>query len=114
MKDLSILRKAKEIKATSLCGKRFIDEYINSEHIFLEDVYNSHSYYKQIAYNQCHKFFEDAEGVSFRIISYNSQQFSVGFVVEDENFNDYLVIITRCNYYKIRKDFERYSFFERI
>lgn len=53
----------------------------------LYDCYNSHSYAKERAYNYCCNLYSKLNGYDFKIISYNTNQFSVGFYYKNENDN---------------------------
>lgn len=53
----------------------------------LNDCYNNYSYAKENAYNYCKDLQTKYNGYDFKIISYNTNQFSVGFYYKNENDN---------------------------
>lgn len=61
------------------------EKYCESMNVTLRDVYNNYSVYKERAYERCTKRFLDMQGQRFRIISFNSQMFSIGFRYYENN-----------------------------
>lgn len=64
----------------------------------LSDCYNSYSYAKERAYNYCRNLYNEYNGYDFKIISYNTNQFSVGFYCD---FDD------KTNFVYITKSYDR-------
>ena len=66
---------------------------INSDYIFLDDVYSSFSKEKENAYKDCVNDMEHLRGFNFRITSFNSFLFSCGFFYRDDES------VLHCRYY---------------
>lgn len=71
-------------------------KYLKSSDTQLFDCYDKPSQAKHKAYEYCLDLFSKYDGSDFRIIGYNTSQFSVGFMFEKDNKN-YLAYITKDN-----------------
>lgn len=85
------------IKATTKKGKNMLRRANNKEGFELRQVYNSYSYAKQTAWNDCYKQCLLEHGLFFRIISHNTFGFSVAWDVEngvriETPQNSYLIV----------------------
>lgn len=60
-----------------------IQAYDNSHWYYLWDVYSSYSTKKVQAYNRCAELMKRLNGWGLRILSYNCDTFSVGFLFAD-------------------------------
>lgn len=78
---------------------RFIKEYRNSYNYSIYDCYSKPSENKVLAYEETRNYMESIGGKGYRILSYNTYSFTCGFM-----FKNYLCIITKDNYYKIKLD----------
>lgn len=58
----------------------------------LSDCYNSYSYAKEKAYNYCKNLQTQYNGYDFKIISYNTMQFTVGFYCDFEGKTNFVYI----------------------
>lgn len=85
----------KEVKYNDSIYKR----YLRSDDTQLFDCYDKPSQAKHKAYEYCLDLFREYNGSDFRIIGYNTSQFSVGFEFEKDG-KTYLAYIT--------KDYDRY------
>lgn len=80
--------------------RTIVRAYRKSQNRSLSQCYKSFSEGKREAYKVCvHKYLED-NGEDFRIISYNTCIFTVGYVVKEED-KQYLVVITPTKKEKI-------------
>lgn len=61
-----------------------IERFYNSEFDSLRDCYNSWSYAKRTAYYNCLCKCDDMDGWRFRIISFNSKNFTCAWLYEDK------------------------------
>lgn len=77
-------------------------DYINSNATDLDDVYSNYSIYKARAYNRCRDLMLDMNGWGLRILSHNSQAFTVGFEYLDSETGEI------CFAY-ITKDYDRFT-----
>lgn len=80
-------------RKTTLCA---YERYKKSSAMTLYDVYKQPSSAKLLAYDRCVECMNRQEGRNLRIISYNSQTFTCGFIT-----NLYFVYITPWNIYHI-------------
>lgn len=76
--------------------------YLKSTSHDLYDVYSSYSIYKARAYNRCRDLMLDMNGWGLRILSHNSQAFTVGFEYPDSETGEI------CFAY-ITKDYDRFT-----
>lgn len=60
--------------------KSIYERYLKSETYNLRQCYETYSWRKEMAYERCCKTYTEKNGYRFRIIGYNSMQFSVGFI----------------------------------
>lgn len=67
----------REVKATTLAGQ--IEMHDRATAFELSDVYGRCSYQKEHAWNYCYNLYRKLQGWDFKIISFNTFQFSVGF-----------------------------------
>lgn len=70
--------------------------YDRSKHSTLEQVYITYSREKGLAYRYCRRQMDEEHGANFKIVSYNSMQFSAGWTTFEG-----LRIETRDNSYLI-------------
>lgn len=73
--------------------------YKKSKNRSLNDIYLSYSNVKVYAMQKCLELYYIDKGNDFRIVGYNSQFFSVGYIRTDEYGNDTFVWITAFNTY---------------
>lgn len=66
-------------------AKAHIDSYERSRCTRLWDVYAKPSRYKAIAFDECRELMYALHGLDLRILSYNAQTFSVGFLFPDKD-----------------------------
>ena len=60
--------------------KNQFEYYAKSQNHTLRDVYGSYSYQKEKAMNYCQELMKKYNGYGLKIISFNTFQFSVGFI----------------------------------
>ena len=75
----------------------FINEYINSYNYSIYDCYTKPPKNKIQAYEETRNYMESIGGHGYRILSFNCQTFTCGFIVKN-----YLYIITKVNLYTIK------------
>lgn len=97
---------AKDITDTSK-AKKYVKEYINSCYYSIEECYKKPSRNKYLAEIEIKRKIENLESndLLYKIISFNSCQFTCGYIVCVEELNtyiNYLIIETACNTYIIR------------
>lgn len=96
-----------------LRGKRaleFIEKWYCSSASKLDDVYYSYSKEKEYAFNYCYRQFldegqidENVESIGFRIISWNKNEFTVGWLLHNMRTGEWLLRVeTKSNSYFIR------------
>lgn len=78
-----------------------IQAYDNSHWYYLWDVYSNYSEYKVQAYNRCIDLMNRLNGWGLRILSYNSNVFTVGFLFADPDTG-----VIRFAY--ITRDYDRF------
>lgn len=66
---------------------------------YLSDVYGHYSGSKERAWEYCRELEFTLEGWGGCIVSHNITQFTYGFIVEDDNGIEYIVIVTKCHNY---------------
>lgn len=81
------------------------NNYTKSNLYCLSDCYGTHSRNKENAFQYCLSLKEAYNGIQLRIISYNSQCFSVGFIGEIDG--------QRAFFY-ITRDYDRYILLNEI
>ncbi len=91
------------IKCNTKQIKTNYKHYLQSSYYNLYDCYNQPSYYKIQALEYCKKLMKKYNGKSLKIIGYNSQTFSVGFVGEIDN---------KEAFFYITRDYDRYIFID--
>ena len=91
----------KKLNAKSNLGQHFVEAYNRSVMCALEDAYTKPSTAKQAAFGRCQRQCEAENGRRLRIISFNCNQFTVGFEVTTASGATELRVITRCNDYLI-------------
>lgn len=72
---------------------REYERYLSSNAYELSDVYTRYSHAKRIAYFRIHWYMEDIGGYDLRIVSFNTQKFTVGFRVR-YNGKEYFIYET--------------------
>lgn len=70
----------------------------------LAECYNNPSQAKRTAINKCYAIKHGFGGMGGRIVSYNTMQFTYGFLVPLENGDTELHIITKDNHYVMEYD----------
>ena len=70
--------------------------YLRSNLTTLKQCYNSWSWAKERAYNECKNRCAEMKGHDFRIISYNLNVFTIGYLYEKDN-KTYLHYETNVN-----------------
>ena len=91
----------KKLNAKSNLGQHFVEAYIRSTWHTLKDAYVKPSSAKQAAFKRCQQQCKAENGDRLRIISFNCNQFTVGFEVTTASGATELRVITRCNDYLI-------------
>lgn len=71
----------------------------------LNDCYRNASYNKQCAFNRCLELCRKYDGRHLKIISYNTMQFTVGFIGEIDN---------KTAFFYITRDHDRYIYLDEI
>lgn len=82
------------IKSTTKKGYNMMQSAMNYDGYYLYDIYNSYSYEKQKAWEDCLNMCQKENGKNFHIFSHNSFNFSVAWEVENG-----IRIETSCNSY---------------
>ena len=92
-------------KVNSITVARAFDKYLDSTDRTLNDVYGTYSYAKAQGYARCVRLMNEYNGNDLRIISHNTDKFTVGFTgwVNDE----------LCFFY-ITPDYDKYMTFADI
>lgn len=72
--------------------------YMNGNRFSLECCYKNPSLHKQMAYRQCELTRLECGGICGGVVSYNTHQFTYGFIVY-LNGNKYFCLITAYNTY---------------
>lgn len=94
---------------TSKVIKTAYEQYKKSHLYTLNDCYQNASYNKQRAYNYCRELAHNHDsyivGEPLKIIGYNSQTFSVGFVG---------IINGKKAFFYITKSYDRYIYFDEL
>lgn len=91
----------KKLSAKSKLGQHFVEAYIRSTWHTLKDAYVKPSSAKQAAFERCQRICEAEKGDCLRIISFNCNQFTVGFEVTTASGATELRVITKSNDYVI-------------
>lgn len=88
--------------------KGIYERYKNSYRRNLYDCYERFSKNKIHAYENCKRYMEKYDGYDFRIISFNSHIFTVGFKFMDNKGTEFLMYITPSKEEKfiIEEDYE--------
>ena len=84
------------IKSTTKKGYNMMQSAMNYDGYYLRDIYNSYSYEKQKAWEDCLNMCQKENGKNFHIFSHNSFSFSVAWEVENG-----IRIKTSCNSYLV-------------
>lgn len=83
-------------------AQRFITRYDCSEVFTLSECYVRYSEAKERAYRRCHNICYEMNGWGFRIMSYNSQMFTCGWLYEDKETGVIMLNVeTAYNSYQI-------------
>lgn len=89
------------------CKRKFMkgvyNYYLLSNDYGLRDVYKSYSLYKERAFEYCRNLVAKYNGIQGRIISFNSNVFTYGFIGEIEG---------KRAFFYITKDYDRYIYLE--
>ena len=96
--------KTKQIKAS-------YKSYLNSNYYELYHCYDNYSYYKAIAFENCRDLMQRVNGYGLKIISFNSQCFTVGFI--GEMVDEKTGAIEKAFFY-ITRDYDRFIFLDEI
>ena len=91
----------KKLSAKSKLGQHFVEAYYKSTWHTLKDVYAKPSMAKQAAFKRCQWICEVENGDRLRVISANSQCFTVAFEVTTALGATELRVITKCHDYVI-------------
>ena len=86
----------KRINENTKKGTQFINAYNRSNYTSLRECYGRYSYEKERAEQDCIRKMLDENGSGFRIIGFNTCQFSCGWMTSDG-----LRVETACNSYII-------------
>ena len=81
------------------------ERYIQSNNYTLEQCYCNHSRAKQNAFDYCRELEYQNHGYNLKIIGFNSQTFSVGFIGEIGN---------KKAFFYITRDYDRFILLEEI
>lgn len=93
----------KHTKAQNIKGA--YTQYMHSNVYTLDDCYNNYSCYKRAAYHYCLDLMHKYNGHSLKIISYNTTQFTAGFIGTVEG---------REAFVYITKSYDRYIFIDEL
>lgn len=85
--------------------KHAYQRWMNSSDYSLRDVYKSHSWRKEHAFDYCRTLCRDYDGAELRIISYNSNIFTCGFVG---------VVDGKKAFVYITPSYDRYAYLEEL
>lgn len=85
----------KKLNAKSNLGQHFVEAYERSVMCALEDAYTKPSTAKQAAFGRCQRQCKAENGDRLRIISFNCNQFIVGFEVTTASGATELRVITK-------------------
>lgn len=92
----------KGIQFTVEPGKQYqYERYSCSFAHELSDVYDTWSNAKEDAMRYCKTLERDCNGYNGKILSHTDQCFTYGFIVTDEDYYDYLVVITPHKQYVV-------------
>ncbi len=80
-------------------------DYLKSTNNHLNDCYNNCSYYKQKAFWYCQDLVKKYDGSALKIIGYNSQTFSAGFIGYINN---------KKAFFYITKDYNRFIYIDEL
>lgn len=69
------------IKSTTKRGSSFVESYNRSNNYSLRDCYGRYSWNKEKAENDCRRWMIEGNGSGFKIISFNTMQFTCGWRV---------------------------------
>lgn len=84
------------LKPNSKHARKWVEAYYLAKYSCLEQVYRTYSREKGLAYRACRKMMQDENGKYFRIVSFNSTQFTAGWATEKG-----IRIVTRNNSFLI-------------
>lgn len=84
------------LKPNSKKARSWVKAYDQAKYTTLEQVYITYSREKGLAYRECQRMMREEYGGNFKIISYNSMQFTAGWTTFEG-----LRIETRSNSYLI-------------
>ncbi len=87
----------KTISATSKKGQYFVNAYNRSRYESISECYGRYSCAKACAERDCKGWMQEENGHDFRIIGYNSMQFTAAWRTADG-----LRVETACNSYLVR------------
>ena len=91
----------KKLSAKSNLGQHFVGAYNRSVMCTLEDAYIKPSAAKQATFKRCQRQCEAENGDGLKVISFNCNQFTVGFEVTTASGATELRVITKCYDYVI-------------
>ena len=93
-----------KLNKTTQKAQRYIYDHTRAylkDQYYLWNVYGSYSVAKINAYNYCIDKMLSYNGYSGSIVSYNQFTFTYGFKYQDQEGQEHLYIICKCNEYDI-------------
>ena len=83
-------------------ARGFVQQYTFSNKHGLSECYTSYSYAKAVAEVNCRKKMNDMDGFGLKIMSFNSQTFTCGWLYQDKETGDIMLNVeTAYNSYQI-------------
>ena len=92
-----LIAKATRNNYDSIIASQHLNDWENSNATELSDVYGSYSAEKARAMKYCKEFCESVGGTDLRIISHNSNFFSIAFIIQVSKGNFLFVYHTYAN-----------------
>lgn len=97
------IKAAKEDKKNARIASAHFEYWKQSSADSLDDVYGSYSIFKARAWQYCKELMWDLRGYGLRVLSFNSQAFTVGFMFEDPDTSEAMFAY-------ITKDYNRFCY----
>lgn len=97
------VKAAQEDRKNARIAQAHIGSWMKSNKVELWQVYGSYSVYKARAFEYCKELMHDLNGYGLRILSFNSQAFTVGFMFFDAETGDEMFAY-------ITKDYNRFCY----
>ena len=91
------------VKSNTKQMRSAYERFLVSMDWYLEDVYSSYSQAKRNAYEYCRDLYNKYNGERFRIVSFNQNVFTVGFIGTIEGHKAF---------FYITRDYDRYMFID--